>query len=253
MPESDGGIRKMAIDGIGQDGKSILEGMAVVVEKERQIKRFEIQQILQHIVMMVSFTLLVLTGLPMKFNTLASSDWWVALLGGINTVRSIHHISAYVMVALCFYHLGYIIISIVVSKKPFPTAIVPNYKDFITFYQEILYFLGLRSAHPQFDRFNWREKFDYWAIFWGIPVMAGSGFVLLFPVAATEILPALIMHSAEAMVALGWILLVHVFFNHFSPGVFPLNKSIFTGKVPEERYKREHPVEWERIKDKLPK
>jgi formate dehydrogenase subunit gamma len=250
----------MDINGIGQELENIptIEVVEVVGEKGRQIKRFEIQQILQHATLMVSFTLLVITGMPMKLNDWAISDWWVALWGGISTVRNVHHIAAYVMVALCFYHLGYILVSTFISKKPFPTSIIPSYKDFINLYHEFLYFLGLRNTVPQYDRFNWREKFDYWAIFWGIPVMAGSGFILLFPVIATKFLPgwvvpvALTAHSHEALLALGWIFLVHVFFNHFSPGVFPLNKSIFTGKVPEERYKREHPLEWERIKNKLP-
>jgi formate dehydrogenase subunit gamma len=248
----------MAINGTDQELETVAGTIELVVEKNRQIKRFEVQQILQHATLMVSFTLLVITGLPMKFNDWASSGWWVSLWGGISTVRSVHHISAYVMVALCVYHLGYIFSSTVIGNKPFPTAMIPSYKDFVNLYHEILFFFGLRHELPQFGRFNWREKFDYWAIFWGIPVMAGSGFILLFPVLATKYLPgwvvpvALTAHSHEALLALGWIFLVHVFFNHFSPGVFPLNKSIFTGRVPEERYKREHPLEWERIKDNLP-
>ncbi len=248
----------MVTNGPGPEVGTIAIPLEVVAEKNRQIKRFELQQILQHATLMVSFTLLVITGLPMKFNTWAISEWWVSLWGGISNVRNVHHAAAYVMVALCIYHLGYIFSSTVIAKKPFPSAMIPSYKDFVNLYNEILYFFGLKHQVPQFDRFNWREKFDYWAIFWGIPVMAGSGFILLFPVLATRFLPgwvvpvALTAHSHEAVLALGWIFLVHVFFNHFSPGVFPLNKSIFTGKVPEERYKREHPLEWERIKDNPP-
>jgi len=225
----------------------------IVVEKEAEIKRFDVQQIIQHATMMVSFTLLVITGLPMKFNTWAVSEWWIGLWGGINVLRSVHFVSAYVMVALCFYHVAYLGFSIFVQKKPFPVAMLPSLSDFFKFFQELAYFLGIRKDPPRYDRFNWREKFDYWAIFWGMPVMAGSGFILLFPVAATKILPGWIVpvaftaHSHEALLALLWIFLVHVFFNHFSPGVFPLNKSIFTGKVPEERYRTEHPLEYERM------
>ncbi len=230
-----------------------LEQVAVA-EKVREIKRFEAQQIVQHIVMMTSFTVLVFTGLPMKFNTWGISEWWVATLGGISNVRSIHHVAAYIMCALCVYHLGYILFSTWIGKKPFPRAMLPAKTDFVNFYHEMLFFFGLRKARPQYDRFNWREKFDYWAIFWGMPVMGGTGFILLYPVTASHILPgwavpvALTAHSHEALLAFGWILLVHVFFNHFSPGLFPLNKSIFTGKVPEVRYQREHPAEYARIK-----
>jgi formate dehydrogenase subunit gamma len=230
-----------------------------VIEKVREVKRFEVQQIIQHAIMMTSFTLLVITGMPMKFNTWGISEWWVATWGGINNVRSVHHIAAYVLCALCLYHLVYITYSTVIGKKPFPRAMLPDKSDFINFYHEALFFFGLRKERPQYDRFNWREKFDYWAIFWGMPVMAGTGFILLFPVAASHALPnwaipvALTAHSHEALLAFGWILMVHVFFNHFTPGVLPLNKSIFTGKVPEARYEREHPVEYARIKSKLVK
>jgi formate dehydrogenase subunit gamma len=226
---------------------------AAVAEKQVEITRFNLNQIVQHIVMMSTFTLLVFTGLPMKFNSLAISEAWATMWGGISVLRTVHHLSAYVMVGLCFYHLGCIAYSVLVQKKPFPVAMLPSVQDFVKFYQEFLYFLGLRKVAPSFDRFNWREKFDYWAIFWGMPVMGISGFVLMFPVLATRLLPGWVIpvaftaHSHEAMLALLWIFLVHVFFNHFTPGVFPLNKSIFTGKVPEDRYRRDHAIEYERI------
>lgn len=234
---------------------TIIETVAAekVVVRAKEITRFDVHQIVQHAMLMVSFILLVITGLPMKFNTLAVSEWWVGLWGGIGSVRSIHHTAAYVMVLVCVYHLVYILYSVVVRKKPFPVEMIPNIHDFITFGQEMLYFIGIRKETPRFDRFNWREKFDYWAIFWGIPVMAGSGFILMFPVLATRYLPGWVVpvaftaHSHEAMLATIWIFMVHIFFNHFSPSVFPLNKSIFTGKVPGERYQHEHPLEYERI------
>ncbi len=133
---------------------------------------------------------------------------------------------------------------------------IPSLLDFRNFFLEMGYFLGLVKQRPEVDRFHWREKFDYWAIFWGMPVMAVSGFILMYPVLVTKFLPgwvvpaALVAHSDEAMLALIWIFLVHIFFSHLPPGVFPINTSIFTGKVPKERYLREHPLELEY--EKLP-
>ena len=83
--------------------------------------------------------------------------------------------------------------------------------------------------------------------------MAGSGFILMYPVLVTKLLPgwivptALVAHSDEAMLALTWIFMVHVFFNHFTPGVFPVNMTMFTGKLSKERYLREHPLEYESL------
>ncbi len=220
---------------------------------EEKIARFDIHQIIQHAVLMVSFILLGLTGVPLKFAGWAFSQWWIGVWGGIEVTRSVHHFAAWVIVIVCLYHLVYVAYSILILKRPFPVKMVPSGQDFVKFFQELGYFLGLRRKRPQYDRFNWREKFDYWAIFWGMPVMAGSGFILMYPVLVSKFLPgwvvpaALVAHSDEAMLALIWIFLVHIFFNHFTPEVFPLNTSMFTGKVPKERYQREHSLEYERL------
>jgi len=227
----------------------------IPVEKE-VITRFDINQIIQHAGLMTSFILLVITGLPLKFNTVGISQWWVGVWGGLDNVRAAHHFAAWVIVFVCIYHLVYIGYSCVVRKKPFPRKMLPGYIDFVNLAWEIGYFVGLRKDRPANDRFNWKEKFDYWAIFWGMPVMAISGFILMYPVFVTKYLPgwvvpaALVAHSDEAMLALIWIFLVHIFFNHFTPGVFPVNTSIFSGKVSRERYKKEHTLEYEEMLSK---
>ncbi|MBI2847856.1 MAG: cytochrome b/b6 domain-containing protein [Chloroflexi bacterium] len=223
---------------------------AAVGEK---ITRFDAHQIIQHAGLAISFILLVLTGLPLKFHDAALSQWWVGLWGGIEATRLIHRGAAWVMVGICVYHLFYLWYTIAILKRPFPVKIMPSGRDFVCLIQEIAYCLGLRKRPPKFDRFNWREKFDYWAIFWGMPVMVGSGFVLMFPVFVTGFLPgwivpaALAAHSDEAMLALTWIAVIHIFFTHLAPGAFPVNTSMFTGKVPRERYERDHPLEYERL------
>ncbi|MBI4186558.1 MAG: cytochrome b/b6 domain-containing protein [Chloroflexi bacterium] len=220
---------------------------------EGQIVRFDVHQVIQHAGLMVTFILLVVTGLPLKFPESAISQWWVGVWGGVEVTRSIHRVAAWAIVVVCLYHLGYLLYTILILKKPFPVRMVPSGDDVVKLFQEIAYFFGLIKEPPKWHRFNWREKFDYWAIFWGMPVMAGSGFILMYPVLVTRVLPgwvvptALIAHSDEAMLALVWIFMVHIFFNHFSPGIFPLNKSIFTGKVSGERYRRDHPLEYEEM------
>lgn len=192
-----------------------------------RITRFDIHQIIQHAGLMVSFILLVVTGIPLKFSDSAASQWWVGFLGGIEVTRSIHRFAAWVMVTVCLYHLVYLCYNILIRKKPFPVRMLPTIQDLVKFYQELMYSVGLRKAKPEYDRYNWREKFDYWAIFWGVPVMAGSGFILMYPVLVTRFLPgwivpaALVAHSDEAMLALTWIFFVHIFFSHFAPEYFP--------------------------------
>ena len=224
-----------------------------VITKEGKIRRFDVHQIIQHAVLMTSFILLVLTGLPLKFSDAGISQWWAALWGGIEVLRTTHRVAAWMMISDCVYHIGYLVYTIGILKRPFPIRIVPNRDDIIQMYQEVAYFIGVRKTRPKVDRFSWKEKFDYWAIFWGMPVMVGSGLVLMFPVWATKWLPgwivptALVAHSHEAMLALVWIAVVHIFFAHFTPSTFPINTVIFTGKMKREKYREEHPLEYERI------
>jgi formate dehydrogenase subunit gamma len=217
------------------------------------IRRFDIHQRIQHIMMFSSFILLAITGLPMEFNNWAISQWWMRVWGGIDSTRAVHHAAAYVMIASVVYHMVYLLVSLVVLKRPFPTHMLPKVQDFRDFVQDMKYNVGLTDEQPKFGRFSYREKFDYWAVFWGILIMVGSGLILMSPVAATKILPgwaipfALVAHSDEAILAVGWILIVHMYFAHLHPLVFPMNKSIFTGKVPMPRYREEHPLEYAQI------
>ena len=194
-----------------------VEAIAMGLVPEEKITRFDIHQIIQHVGLMVSFTLLVITGIPLKFHDWAINQWWIGLWGGIEATRSIHHFAAWVMVGVGVYHVSYLWYNIAILKRPFPVKMIPNLQDFIKLVQELGYFAGLRKEMPRYDRFNWKEKFDYWALFWGVPVMAISGVILMFPVFATRFLPgwvvpaALVAHSDEAMLALTWIVMVHIF------------------------------------------
>ena len=217
------------------------------------IRRFDIHQRLQHILMFSSFIILAGTGLPLKFSEWASSHWWMGVWGGVEVTRGAHQVAAWMMIAACVYHVVYIVVSVTVWKRPFPKEMLPRLKDFRDLVQDVKFNFGLTKDAPKFDRFSYREKFDYWAVFWGILIMVGGGLVLMFPVAATKVFPgwtvpfALVAHSDEAILAIGWILIVHMFFAHLAPKIFPMNKSIFTGKVPIRLYREEHPLEFARI------
>ncbi len=220
---------------------------------ERYVVRFDGHQRLQHFLMMSSFIVLALTGLPQKFSGLAISQWWVSSLGGLEAVRTVHRAVGIVMLADCVYHVAYLFYQIAVRRRFGALRMIPAPKDLQDVSQTILYFLGLAGEKPKFDRFSYLEKFDYWAVFWGIAVIGGSGLVLMFPVRTTDFLPgqtiaiALAMHSDEALLAVGWILIVHMFNAHLAPWIFPFDPTIFTGRVRVERYAEEHPLEWAQI------
>jgi cytochrome b subunit of formate dehydrogenase len=220
---------------------------------EESIVRFDAHQRVQHFLMMSSFITLALTGLPQKFSDLEVSQWWVASLGGLQTVRAIHRTAGVIMLSDCMYHLGYLAYRMGIQRRLGALRMVPSPNDVGDVVQTLLYFLGVKLEKPKFDRFSYMEKFDYWAVFWGIVMIGGSGLILMFPVLASRLLPgqmipvAITIHSDEAILAVGWILVVHMFNVHLAPWVFPFNPAIFTGKMTAQRCAEEHPLEWERI------
>lgn len=222
-------------------------------ERTDAILRFDIHQRIQHFLMMSSFITLALTGLPQKFFELSASQKFIATLGGLESVQFIHRFAAWVMIVCCVYHLFYLINTLALKKNLGPLRIVPSIKDVRDVRQTILYWLGFVDKGPEFDRYTYLEKFDYWAVFWGIFIMGGSGLILMFPVIMTKFMPggfvpvAHAAHSDEAILAIGWIAIVHILRAHFWPGIFPFNTSIFTGWVPNKRYEEEHPLEYEQL------
>ncbi len=134
-----------------------------------------------------------------------------------------------------------------------PDSLVPQPKDFQDFWQDCRWLVG-RSSRPEFERWTYWEKFDYWAIFWGIVVIGVSGLVLWFPNLSVRYLPgwvlnaALITHGEEAILAAGFIFTIHFFHSHLRPEKFPVDPVMFTGRVTEEELARERPQYYIRLR-----
>ncbi len=216
--------------------------------------RFNIYHRLVHLLVMTSFFLSTISGMPLKYPTTRWAQWLTQLQGGVEVMGILHRVSAVVIAIWCLMHLAYIVHYVVVQKrKPWgPDTPVPSVKDFKDIWQNFLYFIG-KGSRPLFDRFAYFEKFDYWAVFWGVPVIGLSGLVLWFPEFFSRFLPgtviniAHIMHSDEALLAVGFIYIVHMFNTHIRWDKFPLNKVIFTGKESREELEHERPLQWERM------
>ncbi|MBM3267536.1 MAG: cytochrome C [Candidatus Sericytochromatia bacterium] len=217
---------------------------------ERQIVRFSVHQRAQHFLMMTSVLLLVLTGLPQKFYDWPASQLAIRFFGGADNARGIHHFAGWLMLAAAAYHLVWLA-CIAVARRRLPTRMVPTLGDARDFAQNTAYCLGMADEKARIGRYSYLEKFDYLAVFWGVPLMGLTGLILMFPLEVTTWLPgvalpvATIAHSDEAVLATGWLLVVHFYNAHFAPHIFPFNRSIFTGRVPEHLYKLEHPLDYE--------
>lgn len=219
--------------------------------KAEYIRRFSVWQILEHSLGMFLFFVLAFTGLPQEFYTQTWARWSILVMGGIERVRFIHRYAGILFAALVVIHLGRVLL-MTVTRRVKPSLVV-NRKDFTDAIQMMRYYLRLSDQPPRFDRYDYRQKFEYWGLIVGSGIMITTGFMLYFPVAIAHLLPgqvipaALMMHGREGLLAFLIVITWHLYNAHFSPEVFPYDASMFTGKVSRERMEKEHPLEYERM------
>lgn len=220
------------------------------------IRRFSRSEIGIHVTIVLSFLLLAATGLPLKFHATQWARALADLLGGVGTTRFLHRVAAVVTFGYAFYHLTTLFRRIVWEKDYGLLwgwrSMVPGPRDFTDLWQNMRYCLYM-GRRPSFDRWTYWEKFDYFAVFWGVVIIGLSGLVLWFPAFFTRFLPgwflnvAHVVHSDEALLATGFIFVFHFFNTHLRPESFPLDPVIFTGKMSLAKFKEERPEEYRRL------
>ncbi len=221
------------------------------------VRRFNPYHRVLHIIMATSFLGSVITGMPLRYSNTPWAPWLMRALGGYEQAGYIHRICAAVTFGYFFAHLLFAAYYIAFVKKfrfrVFgPESMVPRLKDLKDVYGSFRWFLGL-GPRPEFDRWTYWEKFDYWAVFWGVGVIGLSGLCLWFPAFFGGFLPgwvfnvATIVHSDEALLAAGFIFMIHFFNTHMRPEKFPMDTVIFTGRVPLDEFRRERPLEFSRL------
>jgi formate dehydrogenase subunit gamma len=217
----------------------------------------------QHITIASCVIVLALTGMPLKFRDTAWAQPVYALFGGIKVAPVIHKIAGTVLLLLFVFHLGYIVYSIfadliiplkkkkqlrvgAVIKYVVTHPIMPSFKDVRDIIDLLKYLLFFTNKRPEGDKFTWKEKFDYWAPFWGIVIIGASGLIMWNKELVTRILPgevinfALIAHSDEALLAMLFLFIWHFYNVHFSLSVFPMGTVFLTGYLSEEQMAEEH-------------
>jgi hypothetical protein len=89
-----------------------------------------------------------------------------------------------------------------------------------------------------------------------VVVIGSTGLVLWFPELFTWFLPgwsvnvATIVHSDEALLAVGFIFTIHFFNGHFRPDKFPMDPVVFTGRMTLEELKYDKPDEYRAAMEK---
>ncbi len=215
------------------------------------VVRFSVRQRIEHLIVMSLFIILAATGLAQKFYSARSAQWMIAAMGGLDRARWLHREAGLLFTAITIIHLG-VALALVVSRRSRP-SIVPTRKDFTDAITMMRYYLRLSDEEAHFDRYDYRQKFEYWGLVLGSGLMIVTGLMLYFPILTTsylpgEIIPAAQMaHSNEGLLAFLVVITWNIYNAHFSPDVFPFDLTIFTGKISVERMEKEHPLEYSRM------
>lgn len=216
------------------------------VQVETVFSRFTFGQRWEHAILILSFTVLLLTGLPQKYFSL----WGYRILTNpdiIFTFHRIHLIAATTLILEVIYHLVRGIF--LLARRRLPSDMFPTLQDLRDAWQMVKYLLFLSKEKPAFGKYNFEQKFTYWFLFFGIGIMVLTGLVLWFPILITQVLPggivpaARLAHSTEAIVATIFVIIWHFYHVHIER----LNLSIFTGRLNEQDMRRYHAREYERI------
>jgi thiosulfate reductase cytochrome b subunit len=198
--------------------------------------------------MMLSFTTLVVTGWPLKSASVGDTGELVHALGGPALLSTIHRGAGALLLLVSVYHVVWVLTGLRAGRVQL--AMIPGLKDATDAVGNILYFLGVRKEKPRFGRFTYYEKFDYWAVFWGMAIMGTTGLALWFPVLVSRITGgsvievAKIAHSDEALLAALAIFVWHFYNVHLRPTIFPMSWVWLTGRISAEAMYEEHREEY---------
>jgi len=212
---------------------------------------------LAHLVFALSVMMLVLTGMAVLYGETGWAKFIVGALGGPRVAGILHRASAAIMLGIFFVHLVYMASRVVPRWKLSdwfgPDSLVPNWKDLSDMIGMFRWFLGT-GPRPAFERWTYWEKFDYWAVFWGMAIIGGSGMTLAFKETTASVLPgwvfniATLVHGEEAILAAVFLFTVHFFNNHFRPDKMPPPDIVmFTGTMALAEFRREHALEYQRL------
>jgi cytochrome b subunit of formate dehydrogenase len=223
---------------------------ARAVERARleAVPRFSLTFRIQHAAMAASVLFLIATGIPIKFY-----DTWVGSLAAsmdlVDTAKILHRIAAAVMAVTTLYHVFWVVF----TRDGWQNfvALLPRTRDFHDLIQMLRILVGRATERPRFGRFNFIEKFDYWAVYWGVIIMLGTGTLMAFNTYFMNLLGpysmqiAKLIHSDEALLASLALILWHFYWAHMNPEKFPMNKTFLTGTMSVAEMIHEHPEELE--------
>jgi formate dehydrogenase gamma subunit len=223
---------------------------------EEKIERFNNTFKIQHYLLMISFTLAGIIGLLQAFpDWTAGNNFLTNIWGGLEIKRNFHHYFAYVLDFTVFYFIFYIAYKFFIKKEKM-RAMLPRFKDIVDMVHMNLYIIGFEKDEPDYERFTFGQKIDFFIILFGVPTLSLTGLAMHYTWISEHVIGGLgialasVIHRSMALFLTWFIITVHYYYAHLSPGLFPVNTVILTGKMPKSRYKALFPLDDEKIEGK---
>jgi thiosulfate reductase cytochrome b subunit len=264
------------VEGVGNIPRDIYKH--VVSDPAGDLPRYSPHIVIQHILVVITFVVLVLTGLPVYYSDLFWAPHLISLFGGADTARIVHRVAAFTLIFTCIYHVVTVVggtaRKILRNEFDYKRTQIPRLKDLIDLYQDLKYFVGFAPYRPKMEKFMYKQKLHYLAIIWGNTVLITAGMALLYPGLMAKVFPetlasllpvrgegafpaffqefARLMHADEAVMALIVVSFWHLINVHFVPGRFPFQWAFLTGKITREHQIEEHFLEYIRNLNEMP-
>jgi len=223
----------------------------------KAVRRFGLIWRIGHVCFAISVMVLILTGMTVFYAETAWAPVVVQAFGGPKVTGYVHRVAAAIMLGIFFLHIVGVAVNIARTWKTFrffgPESLLPRWQDLTDAWGMFKWFVD-KGPRPTFDRWTYWEKFDYWAVFWGMFIIGGSGMMMAFPHVTAQYLPgwvfnvAMLVHGEEGFLCAVFLFTVHFFNNHFRPDKMPPPDVVmFTGVQTIEEFRREHTEQYKRL------
>ena len=258
------------VEGVGSIPRDIYKH--IKSDPMGDLPRYSVHIVIQHLLIFITFLLLVATGLPIYFSDVFWAPVVISLFGGIDSARLIHRIAGFTMMFTSGYHIITIVAGTIQKlfnhEFDYKRTQIPRLKDLYDLIHDLKYFLGIEPYRPKMEKFMYKQKLHYLAIIWGSLVLIAAGSALLFPDIMAKLIPgtlgkllpqgmigeesysaffqalARLMHADEAVMALIVVAFWHWSNVHLVPGRFPVQWAFLTGRITREHQIEEHFLEY---------
>lgn len=255
-----------------EQGLDTLQDLNSLVRDDEVFLRMNLAERTQHFILIITFFVLIITGLPLFFYEIGLFKSMFSLQRSFYIRGILHRVAAVAFIINLIWHLFYT--AFTSRGRDNFKEMIPKFKDFKDAFELFWHNLGLTrflyrrgflkkffdshpywlfNHHPQFGRYNFIEKFEYWAVGWGSVLMIISGFFMwnvelslsLFPLWVHDIF--IIIHGYEAILAFLAVIIWHMYNVHLNPENFPMSKVWLNGKITGKELRILHPLEYQKI------